>query len=380
MKTIGLNALLLSPQAGGIGVYMQNLIDRIGLEKHPDWQLKIFVSAEEYKRSPLTYQAKKFVPLSIYSSRPFLRLCKETCRWQEIIRKNAIDLFHSPISYISPGVKIPYLLTVHDLRYAHFPDSYKKIRWQFLQYAIPHSLERAEKIIAVSNFTKNDVISSLGISPEKIVVIHEGIDAKLFSRHYDDAEAEQIRTRYQLPPQYILSVGHLEPRKNYVRLLKAFSILKHKVTALPAMVIVGKKNWRAEQVNKAIRRYRLQKEVLMLDFVDSPSLPFLYQNAVAFIAPSVFEGFGFTPLESMAAGVPVAAANTSSYPEICGDAALYFDPYSPEDMAEKIHQLLADAKLGHDLVQRGLANIQKWTWDACVSTTVKLYEHCLQSI
>lgn len=380
MKTIGLNALLLSPRVGGVGVYMQNLIDRMDQEKRSAWQFKIFMSADEHARSPLAYRSSKFVPVSIYSSSPMLRLCKEKSGWQAILDKNAIDLFHSPISYISPGVRIPYLLTVHDLRFAHYPESYKKMRWHFLRYAIPRSLERAEKIIAVSNFTKNDMISSLGINPDKIVVIHEGIDAKLFSRHYDDEEAEQIRKRLELPARYLFSVGHLEPRKNYVRLLQAFSILKHTVADLPALVIVGKKNWRAEQVKKAIRRYRLQKEVMMLDFVDAHSLPFLYQNAVAFIAPSVFEGFGFTPLESMAAGVPVAAANASSYPEICGDAALYFDPYNPDDMAEKIRQLVEDEKLRCHVVQSGFENIKKYRWDSCVSQTLKLYEHCIQSL
>ena len=214
----------------------------------------------------------------------------------------------------------------------------------------------------------------------KIVVIHEGVDVDRFSRRYSDADHRQIRKKHELPSNYILSVGHLEPRKNYARLLQAFHILKIKYKAPHKLVIVGQKNWHFKEVEHAINRYRLRQHVRVLDFIDANELPFLYQNAALLVAPSYFEGFGFTPLESMAAGVPVAAALATSYPEVCGDAASYFDPFDIEAMAETIFRLLNDEELCQKRVKQGYENIKKWSWSACISKTITLYEECLKSI
>ncbi|MDZ7315972.1 MAG: glycosyltransferase family 4 protein [candidate division KSB1 bacterium] len=377
MKRLAINALLLDPQAGGIAVYIKNLIDGILQENAEDWMPKI-IMRREIMRAYGYHGGSEFLPVRV-PTKPVLRIFAEIILLHNLLQTNRIDLLHAPISYYLPNGGVPTIITVHDLRILHFPESYVPMRRYFLQRAIPWAAHHAFHIIAVSHFTKNNLMQRLNVPAEKVTVIHSGISFERFNITFCKGERERVRSRYGLPEKYFLAVGHLEPRKNYERLIEAFSILRRR--GIPHhLVIVGRENWQVYSIYERVRKLGLSGTVHFTRFVAPTDLPIIYQSSQVFVAPSLFEGFGFTPLEAMAAGVPVAVSNAASHPEICQNAALYFDPFDPKDMADKLELLLDDNSLRQELINRGFENIRRFSWKTCISQTLRVYQKCLMSV
>ena len=378
-EKIGLNALVLNQQSGGLGVYISNLINylqKVNLNIEP----KIFLSKDTYHFYSNQDANGVFQKVNILSNEPINRIIRETFIWPRILKKTQIELFHSPISYIPWGVNVPTIITIHDLGFFHFSENYTPLRLKFLKKMIAKSVKKAKQIITISNFTKNDIVNTLNVNPDKISVIYEGLDFEPLNKIYSTEELKQIKKRYHLPDKYILSVGHLEPRKNYVRLIKAFQLLIEKYKIDQKLVIVGRENWKFKEIYDLINQTALSDLIVITKFVDSGNLPAIYQNADVFVTASIFEGFGFTPLESMAAGTPVAASNCTSLPEVVADAAILFDPYDENDIAEKLHRLLTNRNLNNELIQKGFENIKRFNWDDCCKQTVGVYENMLKAI
>lgn len=377
-KHIAINAVMYSESLGGVATYIRNLVTGALNTTSPDWEIITFASKN----------AKSLFGESCYdlhytylpAAHPVPRILGEKIYWPYLIKRHKIDLFHSPISYIPPGVNIPAIMTIHDLRYFHFPETYTRLRRNFLEKMIPISAKRAWKIIAVSEYTKKDIIEKLGIPPEKIIVIHEGIDSKKFTQQYDSSLQNEIKKKYQLPSKYILAVGHLEPRKNYIRLLEAFKIFKEKYKSPHSLVIVGQENWFYKNIYKRVNELKIDNFIHFTGYVPDDDLVIIYKSATVFIAPSIFEGFGLTPLEAMAAGVPVIVSNAAAHPEICGDAALYFNPYNIDEIAETLEQTISNEHIREMLKQKAVSQISKFKWSDCCSKTFQLYKHCLEQL
>ncbi len=373
MKRVAFNALLLDPRAGGVAVYMKHLIGGMLETEHGQWQPRIFLRPEAmrafgYSPSP------EFVAVPV-AHRPAGRIAEEFFAWRRLLRRHGIDLLHSPISYFTPGVPVPTIITVHDLRILHFPESYTPLRRAFLQKIIPWSVHHADHIIAVSHYTKSDLVERLKVPPDKVTVIHSGVEVERFAAPFSDEEKERVRRKYHLPREYVLAVGHLEPRKNYERLIEAFALLRRRGVC-HALVIVGRENWRFKSIYERVRRLGLGDAVRFTHFVDAEDLPLIYQMTSLFVAPSLFEGFGFTPLEAMAAGVPVAASNATSHPEVCGDAAEYFDPYDKEGTASVLERMLRGDQRER-LVEMGRRRVLQFRWEVCCRKTFELYKRWL---
>jgi len=379
MKRVGINAIVLNSESGGLGIYLRNLIDYLSEVGH-EFEPRIFLSKDAYQNSVVGIKNGIVRPLNILSDKPKNRILREPFIWPRALSDNKIDLFHSTLSYIPFGVNVPSIITIHDLGFFHFPDNYTRLRRIFLEKMITRSVEKAMKILAVSAFTKEDIINTFGIKPEKVSVIYEGIDAEEFQRKYSKVDLEIIKRKYKLPEKYILSVGHLEPRKNYLRLIEAFDLLKRKYQVPHKLVIVGRENWKFTSIYDLTQRLGLKDLVLFTKFVDEKDLPALYQSADVFVAPSIFEGFGFTPLESMAAGTPVAASNATSIPEVVGDAALFFNPNDRNEIAEKTYELIIDKDLQDTLIDKGYDNIKRFRWHECCTRTASEYQNILKQI
>jgi len=377
-KRVGINAIVLNPQSGGLGVYLINLIDYL-VHEDVGFEPVIFLSSQ-YKVPPNWLQSGLIRTLSVSSEQPINRILIEAFLWPKVIREHRIDLFHSPMSYIPFGVKVPAMVTIHDLRSFHDPKAYTWLRRQFLERMIGRSAEKALRILTISEFTKQDIIKTLGIAANRIRVIYEGLDRARFQKSYAVEERMALHRKYNLPAQYILTVGHLEPRKNYPRLLQAFHILRQRENIEHGLVIVGRENWAFGDIYDTVERLKLSDAVRFTHFVDDKDLPALYQMADVFVAPSLFEGFGFTPLESMAAGTPVAAANAASLPEVCGNAAWYFDPHNTEEMAHAILGLISDRQKPKEWVRRGYENVKRFDWKHSGHQTVKEYENLLAQL
>ncbi|MCR4438666.1 MAG: glycosyltransferase family 1 protein [bacterium] len=378
MRRVGINAIVLNQWSGGLGVYLRHLIDYLLREEVP-FQPVVF-TASDFAPPPAWQQAGAIVRTPVKSFRPIMRIAKEALFWKRLLARHKIDLLHSPISYVPLGVTVPTAVTIHDLRWFHLPRACGPVRHWYLRAMIRRSAMRACHIFTVSEFSKRDIVQVLGIPEARVSAIPEGFDPTPFSRPQAAARWDTVQQRYGLSERYILSVGHLEPHKNFVRLIEAFRRLVDQEHQELRLVIVGKKSWGTAEVYRAVEELDLGSRVVIAGFVADQDLPAVYQHAQLFVAPSLFEGFGFTPLESMAAGVPVAAARATSLPEIVGDAAILFDPYDVAEMAQAMARLLHDQELRRTLVAGGYQNLRRFDWRTCCVRTADELARLVHSV
>ena len=269
-----------------------------------------------------------------------------------------IDVFYSPDFVLPPTrPRTRTLLTVHDLSFLRYPDHFVPKLVRYLSRVVPRSVVRADRILADSEATRADLIAYLGAPPEKVDVLYSGVDPR-FRPDPEPGEWERLRARYDLGDlPYILSVGTLQPRKNYLRLIRAFATLSAEIE----LVIAGGRGWLYQDV--ITEAAKLGGRVRILGFVEEAELPALYRNAALFAFPSLHEGFGLPVLEAMACGVPVVCSGVSSLPEVAGDAALLVDPLDTDELAEVLNRVLEDADLRREMATSGLAQAARFTWE-----------------
>ncbi len=280
-------------------------------------------------------------------------------------------LFHGTEHLLLPLRDVPTLLTVHDLIFRHLPEHHKRLNRWYLNLTMPLYCRRATHIIAVSEQTRRDLVAAYGIAADKITVIYEAADPS-FRRQPPEAVAS-ARARYGLPERYILTVGTIEPRKNLIRLLAAFERLKAEGLT-DALVIVGRRGWLYEGFFAALERSPARQAVLFPGFIPDADLPAAYAGAQALVMPSLYEGFGLPVLEAMACGTPVACSESSSLPEIAGDAALLFDPRDVDAIVTALRRIVTDADLASALRARGQAQAARFSWARAAQETLALYQ------
>ena len=283
-------------------------------------------------------------------------------------------LFHAAEHLLLPLRRIPTVLTVHDLIFRHLPEHHKPLNRWYLNLTLPLYCGRADHIIAVSEATRRDVIDAYHISPEKITVVHEAADPS-FAPQTPEAIA-LARVRYHLPDRFFLHVGTIEPRKNLTRLLHAWEPLYQK-GEVPPLVLVGKRGWLTGDFDAALAASPARDAVHFTGYVANADLPAVTAAATALVFPTVFEGFGLPPLEAMACGTPVACSNTSSLPEVVGDAALTFDPLDEDAIAHTLRRIANNADLRADLRQRGVAQAANFSWDKAATETIRIYRQVM---
>ena len=275
----------------------------------------------------------------------------------------SLDLFYSPDFVLPPTCRTTRtLLTVHDLSFLHCPEAFVPALRCYLERVVPRSIARADLVLADSAHTRSDIVSLLGVPSEKVQVLYSGVPAG-FRPEPESGERERLRGRYDIGAQpYVLSVGTLQPRKNYVRLMRAFANLKSETLGpeTPQLVIAGGRGWLYEDIFAEAEKHG--ERVRILGFVDEADLPGLYRNAALFVFPSLYEGFGLPVLEAMSCGVPVVCSNASSLPEVAGDAALLVDPFDIDGLAEAMRCVLEDAELCRTMVARGATQAARFTW------------------
>lgn len=289
------------------------------------------------------------------------------------LRKYKLDIIHDP-SQISPFLFNPSpkkVLTIHDLTPILFPETHGGIHTFLQNNILPRSLKRVDSIIAVSNSTKNDIISYFKIAEARVKVIYNGVD-EIFQVLHED-EMEDVKEKYEIKHPFILYVGTLEPRKNIPTLLRAFYLLKKKGIQ-HRLVIAGGKGWKYKSVYKTVNELNLQKEVIFTGYIPSEDLPKIYNAADLFIYPSLYEGFGLPPLEAMACGTPVITSNTSSLPEVVGDAGILVDPLDVKKIADVMYKVLNNMDVRDRMVKRGLERAKMFSWEKCAEETLGVYE------
>lgn len=283
-----------------------------------------------------------------------------------------VDLFHSPDFTLPPTLPgVPTLLTVHDLSFIRDPDSAWPSLRAFLNKAVPRSVQRATHVLADSQATKNDLVELFGTPAGKITVLHSGVEAR-FAPVRDQSEIDRVCAKYQLPRPFILSVGTLQPRKNYARLIEAFASM---AASIPHhLVITGGQGWLVESIFEQVKRSGLEGRVLFPGFVDDADLPALYSAAHVFALVSLYEGFGLPLLEAMACGTPVVGSNISSLPEVIGEAGLQVDPRSVDDIASALQQMIDRPELCQRSIGLGLERAKMFSWDKAARELLAIYD------
>ncbi len=280
------------------------------------------------------------------------------------------EVFHATEHLLMPLRHTATVLTVHDLIFHHLPEHHKPLNRWYLNLALPLFCRRADHIIAVSEATRRDLLNTYHLPFEKISVIYEAADPMFVPQPPEVIEA--VRQRYHLPGRYLLYVGTVEPRKNLTFLLYAWEQL-YQGGEVPPLVITGQRGWLSGDFFAALEHSDYHQGVLLTGYVHADDLPAIYAGATAFVYPSLYEGFGLPPLEAMACGTPVACANTSSLPEVVGDAALKFNPKNLEAMVEALRRIANDEDLQEDLRARGFQRASEFSWDRAAQETVEVY-------
>ncbi len=288
-----------------------------------------------------------------------------------------VDLFHATEHLLPRFSAIRTVFTLHDLIFLFHPETHKPMNRWFLTLMMPRFLRAADAVIAVSECTKRDAVRAYGIPEEKITVIYEGVSPRF--RPADPAAIAAVRQKYGLPEHFILYVGTIEPRKNLTALLEAFANLQSAIGNLH-LVFVGKKGWLYEGFFRRLRELGLEERVHFTGYVPDEDLPVLYSAADLFVFPSLYEGFGLPVLEAMACGVPVVCSNTSSLPEVAGDAALLVDPTDVRALAAAMERALTDQALRATLRARGLERARRFTWEEAARRTLEVYRQVSRNI
>lgn len=291
-----------------------------------------------------------------------------------------LDIVHDP-SGVTPFLlrslygKAQALATVHDLVSYVYPHTHTSLT-NFLQKVwLPRGLKYATAIVTVSQHSKEDLCRYLAIDRQKIVVVPCGVSGR-FTPDAEDGERERLADRYGIRGRYILYLGDVQARKNVTGLLRAFARLRE---TLPGylLVVAGAPTWKYQTIYEMVERLGLRSDVLFTGYVSDADVPALYRQAELFVFPSLYEGFGRPPLEAMACGTPVVTSNTSSLPEVVGDAALLADPHDVGAIAEAMRRALANAAVSADLRARGPIQAGQFTWERAAQEMIAVYEQVI---
>jgi len=282
------------------------------------------------------------------------------------------DLLH--VQYVRPTrCDAPVVTTIHDISFEHFPATFARRSRLRMHLTIPWSARRSAAVVTGSEFSRQDLIATYGLQPERVSVTPYAPDQRFRPLSADGVK--QRLNRFGLPAGYLLCVGNLQPRKNIRRLVEAYAGLRSDLR--PPLVIVGQAGWRYRDIYDAIRKHRLTRSVHFTGFVDIDELVALYGGAAAFAYPSLYEGFGLPVIEALACGVPTLASNRSSIPEVAGDAALLVDPDSVEAIQAGLERVLSDETLRAKLAVAGPHRAAQFSWARCAEATVACYLRAL---
>lgn len=294
-------------------------------------------------------------------------------KYNKLFREKS-DIYHFFDYIVPPRIEGKVITTIHDMTYNLYPHTMQRKTLNRIIKDIDYSVNRADKVITISENTKRDIINILNISSDKIELAPPGVDYSTFSRNYHDVRIQSVKVKYKLPKRYILYMGTLEPRKNIESIIEAFNLFRKESdfdSKDIKLVIAGKKGWLYNNIFSTVRELSLEKEIIFTDYVDEIDKPIIYKLALLFMFPSLYEGFGIPVLEAMASSVPVITSNTSSLPEVAGNAAILVKPKDIISMASSIHSLLTDEDLRNNLIYRGNIQAKRFSW---YNSADKIYE------
>ncbi len=368
MKII-LNAIQYKKNSSGIGYMAFHWFNNVIELKRQSDTIDVILS----KDSPQIMKNKKKGVREIRA--PFKK--------NQVIRRNLYELLPPKDGNKEPGVfisidsKVPFFMPrnlkkvqiITDLATYRMGWVYQSTRTFYWKYMFRRSIGNADKVVAISQFTKNEIIDILHTDPDKIEVIYCAASDE-YKRIDDQNKQLIIREKYQIYEKYILFVGNFNPRKNLERIINAFDQMKLKYGVEHKLVIVGEKGWKFSQ-EKALESISASEDICFINYVENKDLPVIYSMADLFVFTTLYEGFGIPLIESQKCGTPVLASNTSCFEEVAGRGAIYVDPYSESDICEGMYRIIANEDLKQQLIKEGHRNSERFSWERSAE---KLYE------
>ncbi len=358
----------------GVGTYIRNVVRTLA---RLDRDSKYFLIGSPAKVAEFGPLPSNFHAVALGRGDDTL---KGNLDFRAIVKRLGCNVVHIPhLFWIPRGLSCPYVLTVHDLlEHMYGSRNASSLRRNLHFHLTRRVLRRAARVIAVSQFTRNEIEKLLNIADERIEVVYNAIDERFLRGHATEADRELIAQRYQVNYPFILYAGAIRPHKNLVRIIEAFSALKselEKERQFPdlKLIIIGDDLSSHPRLRRTVVRSGVQNDVRFLGFVPIEVLRIFYDVAKIFVFPSLYEGFGLPPLEAMAHGTPVVTSNTSSLPEVAGNAALLVNPENVFEIQRGLQRALLDPVLRAQMKQRGYEQAQRFSWTTSVSRILEIY-------
>lgn len=363
---IGIDAHAVGSRLGGNETYMLDLLR--GLSEFPQHDYFIYVTDAKSRE-----RVRALVPPSarvreIGAANPFVRL-----GWKlgALCREDAVDVLH--VQYVAPIGAPPYVVTIHDLSFLHRPEWYTLRERLQMRATIPRAARHAREVMTISAYSRDDIVSRLGVPPNRVTWSHLPVREEF--RPVPAPERAAALSGLALPQRYVLAVGNLQPRKNLLRLIAAWAALRESEPGFDhGLVIAGRAAWNFREILASAASNKFAHEIVLPGYVPDDLLPALYSGAEMFVYPSLFEGFGYPPLEAMACGVPVVTSRTTSLPEVCGDAAEYADPLEVNSIAAAMKRVHADPEHAAGMARRGLVQAEPFRKNLVTATAIAAYE------
>jgi glycosyltransferase involved in cell wall biosynthesis len=378
---IGIDARFLThPQKGGFKTYTENLV--VALSEIDQGNEYILYVDRQPSREAKLFERPNFTFQVIPGDNPgYGMFWREQYKLPQHAKKDKLDVFHAPCLTSPLWMDIPLVVTIHDMIW-YYPSRYTKGKFllnkrKFMQWyyrMVPaYAIQKADAIITVSHSSKQSIIDYLRIEDEKIFVTHEA-PAAIYHPVESNGKMNLVREKYGLTRNFILAVGSTDPRKNINTLLKAFALLPESLREQYQLVIVWNHKLLESTTLKAAKQQGISDQILFLRNVEDEDLALIYNLATLFVFPSLEEGFGLPPLEAMACGTPVLAADNSSLPEIVGDAALQFSAENVGELTKLISNVLINPELQHNMKERGIGRAACFSWKKCGMETIDVYK------
>lgn len=371
---IAIDAHSVGAKLGGNEAYATNLIEALAEIDRTNRYTLYVTKPEAIERF-----ANRWPNFKVKQTLPHTPLVRIPLTLAAELRRRPVDVLH--VQYTAPPLThCPIVTTIHDLAFEHLPETFNRRSWMQLRFTVRHTARRAAQIVTVSEYSKQDISDTYGIPSERILVTPEAAPSR-FAPVTNETELKRVRKTYGIDTGYILSLCSIQPRKNLVRLIEAYSLLRQSRQGfkLPQLVLAGKRGWLDSETFRAAERNARGGDILFTGYVPDRDLAALYSGAVCFVYPSYFEGFGLPILEAMQCGVPVIAGNRTSIPEVVADAGLLFDPFDTNALVEALKRILDDAAYRLQLRAKGLTRSAEFSWKTTAQLTLKAYQKAFEA-
>lgn len=364
----------------GIGIYAYNIIKRvIDIYKEGLFEISVFdffsIKGNRSKilqifdgTQNLSIKAFNFLPYTVYSG------------YQDLFRifpynylfNTKADVSHFFNFFIPNNIKSKTIVTVYDMVYKFYPETMNKKNYKILDKNLQRSCRDADLILTISENSRKEIVEFMDVPHDKIRIVYPAADIDIFYSREETHTKNILKNKYNLDSDYILYLGALEPRKNITTLINAFKIVSERNRYIN-LVISGPRGWLYEDIFKLVKDLNIEDRVIFTGYVAEEDKPAIYAGALAFVFPSFYEGFGIPPLEAMACGTPVIVSNTSSLPEVVGDAGILINPMDIESLAFEIDRLINDQALRKNYIEKGLERAENFSWDDSAKKVVDIY-------